>query len=921
MMIFNPLFFSFMNSKNSNDFSNPLLDKKNINSQDFPTDEIPNGFFQKIPKYLFSDIINVLLIKDEKFIPSAIKDKKLIKDVDYDDSAKALVYNSESSTKLDSNKKEISNKMDLVFSFINDLSLQNVFGSKTEEIKFALKESLLSNSKNEISIDTNMLKKFIEKLIINKGNEIEIVLQNNIKTNDNIKSSIKVNDKNSLNEKNEIANLNKTSSNLKQSIESNLLNYFNITNANSISLEKDTNLMKVIDLLNGGEIIIEDKNENKFVIDLEQSNYTDLNQANNFILKMNIVPNENILNTNDKIMEHPDSFGMEHSDFLGMEHSSGIDIFPLNEKDNFEQDYPFNTLVSPNNHSIYKVKFILNDLFDSQKTNENLNFLKSGNIEQQIKNEDKAFVYSSLKDKFTSINSEESVNNFFENLKQVDLENKINQPIDSDLYRNAKVDYREILKNIKYIPNEKNDNKIYSESKYIKNFKSVDDLKGNINKMEHLSVKGGLSMTENSNLDNELKTELNSKVSGTTFEKVNEIKFIDTNKYNINDKSVNENNVKKPLEEKSIGIEKDYSNEIHNDIKKNFVKDDYKQNNTLINKIFPSKENEIETKSDQNLFSKKNIQHLEKENIDNIHHSEEREVQAKMSLEEIKNDEDLSFINKDYNHKENTLNEVDSEKIFIKENNNEGINKDENNFKFSKTTLRNTIIIQNEKMNDHKNEQNEAHNKNNDSFIDSKQLIENKNNDSTEVATNVKEDIPLNINSEKISNQTKSDFVSTINSKENINSEINNFHKVEVNDKFFRAEKIIEISEVLKEVSSLISKKENGIIKLQIKPESLGKILITIDATKEIVNARIEVENKAVQALLENNINQLYSNLNQNGVQLSSVQIFLNQGESKNYKPNYFKKKSFEENNNFLNDEDEKITTRKLGYNTYEYLI
>ncbi len=580
-MIFNPLFFSFMNSKNSNDFSNPLLDKKNINSQDFPTDEIPNGFFQKIPKYLFSDIINVLLIKDEKFIPSAIKDKKLIKDVDYDDSAKALVYNSESSTKLDSNKKEISNKMDLVFSFINDLSLQNVFGSKTEEIKFALKESLLSNSKNEISIDTNMLKKFIEKLIINKGNEIEIVLQNNIKTNDNIKSSIKVNDKNSLNEKNEIANLNKTSSNLKQSIESNLLNYFNITNANSISLEKDTNLMKVIDLLNGGEIIIEDKNENKFVIDLEQSNYTDLNQANNFILKMNIVPNENILNTNDKIMEHPDSFGMEHSDFLGMEHSSGIDIFPLNEKDNFEQDYPFNTLVSPNNHSIYKVKFILNDLFDSQKTNENLNFLKSGNIEQQIKNEDKAFVYSSLKDKFTSINSEESVNNFFENLKQVDLENKINQPIDSDLYRNAKVDYREILKNIKYIPNEKNDNKIYSESKYIKNFKSVDDLKGNINKMEHLSVKGGLSMTENSNLDNELKTELNSKVSGTTFEKVNEIKFIDTNKYNINDKSVNENNVKKPLEEKSIGIEKDYSNEIHNDIKKNFVKDDYKQNNTL----------------------------------------------------------------------------------------------------------------------------------------------------------------------------------------------------------------------------------------------------------------------------------------------------------------------------------------------------
>ncbi|GAB6281331.1 MAG: hypothetical protein STSR0008_00700 [Ignavibacterium sp.] len=344
---------------------------------------------------------------------------------------------------------------------------------------------------------------------------------------------------------------------------------------------------------------------------------------------------------------------------------------------------------------------------------------------------------------------------------------------------------------------------------------------------------------------------------------------------------------------------------------------------------------------------------FENENI--LHRIEEKDIPLKIisqRLTEIKKDEDLNIINKNSEihrfgkkHQQNNNNKFESEKIIVHKNDFENVKKENINTESNKINIKVDIVNEKEQTNYLQDDKrppkadilwhshpygtgNDTNNNDSKSKNDFKQNIKNENDENGKIDFNLKENAssPEGIDfqethSEKITNQIKTDFISNVNGKEILNSEINNLQKAEVNLKYFNSEKIIEISELFKEVSSLISKKENGIIKLQIKPESLGKILITIDSAKEIVNARIEVENKSVQALLENNINQLYSNINQNGVQLSSVQIFLNQGESKNYRPNYSKKKSYEENNNRLNEDEEKITSRKLGYNTYEYLI
>lgn len=875
-MIFNPLFFSLMNSKNINDLSNSFPGRESEGG--FPNDKISNGFFQKIPKYLFSDIMNVLLTKDEKLILSNEKKNQSEKNIfsskseknnsivnsdfgnpslwelfDFDEAQKVVDFHIPSG-KVQQNENDvkikdeiISNKMELIYSFINDLSLQDVFGSKVEEIKSKLKESILTNHSAEILIDKNILKNLIEKLLSNQSNEVKVVL-NNDESVDKINTSEDENKNNSLNDKNEISSNStrlttseeKISVNSIQTQEPNLFKP-----VNSIPLENNFLSLNLIDLLDGGKIVIENNalsNENKLVIEIESSEENNFNSANQFKLKMNVIPNNNFEtnepNISDEVIDYTDYSKTNNLQSNSMKHFSGIDIFPLNEDDNI--DYSGNPSLMEKIELVNKDEIVSTDnlissdeQFDIQnklmpekpaKINDykiEINPLKKNLWKSEITTaiDDFQITKNSSSDfqiKIVLNKSSEKLNSFIQ-LDKNDLLNALEQinfgkdietetmisPNENEI-SNKKIN-KNNLENIKFIPNEIYDNKIYSSSKYIKNFKSIDDLDSNKLKNEKL---------------------------------------------------------------------------------------DFKNENVLT--------------------------HLEENKIPLVRLSS---LQVKINSSEIKKDEDLSFIDKNSKHQQDSISKTDFEKINFIEKNFENIKKENTNSELNKINVKPGIINEKEEVNYYQNEKNESHNKDNNSTNDSNQDTKNENSENKKIDFNLKENIPTEPHSEKINNQTKTDFISNINSKEILNSEINNFHKVDVNEKFFNSEKIIEISELFKEVSSLISKKENGTVKLQIKPESLGKILITVDATKEIVNARIEVENKAVQTLLENNINQLYSNLNQNGVQLSSVQIFLNQGESKNYRPNYLKKKSYEENNNGLNDDEEKITSRKLGYNTYEYLI
>lgn len=874
-MIFNPLFFSLMKSKNINDISNSFSEEKS--KVEFPENKISNRFFQKIPKYLFSDIMNVLLTKDEKLISSNEKNNQSEKNIfsskseknnsivnsdfgnpslwelfDFDEAQKVVDFHIPSG-KVQQNENDvkikdeiISNKMELIYSFINDLSLQDVFGSKVEEIKSKLKESILTNHSAEISIDKNILKNLIEKLLSNQSNEVKVVL-NNDESLDKINTSEDENKNNSLNDKNEISSNSTrlTTSEEKISVNSTQTQEPNLFKpVNSIPLENNFLSLNLIDLLDGGKIVIENNalsNENKLVIEIESSEENNFNSANQFKLKMNVIPNNNFEtnepNISDEVIDYTDYSKTNNLQSNSMKHFSGIDIFPLNEDDNI--DYSGNPSLMEKIELVNKDEIVSTDnlissdeQFDIQnklmpekpaKINDykiEINPLKKNLWKSEITTaiDDFQITKNSSSDfqiKIVLNKSSEKLNSFIQldkndllnKLEEINLK-KINESETIIMIDEIEISNRRInkngLENIKFIPNEIYDNKIYSSSKYIKNFKSIDDLDSNKLKNEKL---------------------------------------------------------------------------------------DFKNENVLT--------------------------HLEENKIPSVRPSS---LQVKINSSEIKKDEDLSFIDKNSKHQQNINNKLESEKINVSENKFDNIKKEKIDSESNKVNVKDEIVKEIESKNYFQNEKDGLNNDNN-SKEDCRQHNKDENNENKKIEFNLKENISSEPHSEKIINQTKTDFIPNVNAKEILNSEINNLHKVDVNEKFFNSEKIIEISELFKEVSSSISKKENGTVKLQIKPESLGKILITVDATKEIVNARIEVENKAVQTLLENNINQLYSNLNQNGVQLSSVQIFLNQGESKNYRPNYLKKKSYEENNNGLNDDEEKITSRKLGYNTYEYLI
>ena len=157
------------------------------------------------------------------------------------------------------------------------------------------------------------------------------------------------------------------------------------------------------------------------------------------------------------------------------------------------------------------------------------------------------------------------------------------------------------------------------------------------------------------------------------------------------------------------------------------------------------------------------------------------------------------------------------------------------------------------------------------------------------------------------------------------NTQNSNFNKSsirEISTIFGRPEKTIKLSEMVKEFSQFIKKKGKTKLVLQLDPAKLGKVKITLDVIKDVLKAHIEVETNAAKQTVQNNLQELYSQLNKSGINLGSVNITLYDGGSKETKQFSNKRK----NGHSLNtkedfaDEEENTTTRKLGYNTYEFL-
>lgn len=133
--------------------------------------------------------------------------------------------------------------------------------------------------------------------------------------------------------------------------------------------------------------------------------------------------------------------------------------------------------------------------------------------------------------------------------------------------------------------------------------------------------------------------------------------------------------------------------------------------------------------------------------------------------------------------------------------------------------------------------------------------------------------------------------------------------------------KIVKSVEVIKEISQFISKQEKGTLSFDIKPESLGKMKITLDTADHAIKARIDVDNEHARQLIERNLGKLQEELAANGIQLSSLNISLGYSRQQRDGNQINNKNMHSESQGqvgeTIENEEQK---RTLGYNTYEYI-
>ncbi|HOJ37209.1 MAG TPA: flagellar hook-length control protein FliK [Ignavibacteriales bacterium] len=142
--------------------------------------------------------------------------------------------------------------------------------------------------------------------------------------------------------------------------------------------------------------------------------------------------------------------------------------------------------------------------------------------------------------------------------------------------------------------------------------------------------------------------------------------------------------------------------------------------------------------------------------------------------------------------------------------------------------------------------------------------------------------------------------------------------------------KNVKAYEIIREINHFVTSRQAKQLVLQIEPERLGKMKVGIEVYNNTVRANVEVENETVKRMIENNQNLLKESLAQQGLQLVGFSISLSSNNEKsgsgllqNNKKNHKKFNLKDE----LNSKDEvaevdlTATKKKMGYNSYEYIV
>ncbi|KAF0142401.1 MAG: hypothetical protein FD122_755 [Stygiobacter sp.] len=132
--------------------------------------------------------------------------------------------------------------------------------------------------------------------------------------------------------------------------------------------------------------------------------------------------------------------------------------------------------------------------------------------------------------------------------------------------------------------------------------------------------------------------------------------------------------------------------------------------------------------------------------------------------------------------------------------------------------------------------------------------------------------------------------------------------------------KTIKQQEIMPEFSKLILQGEKQTMTLQLTPENLGKVKLTVDMIENQIVTKIEVENEQVKQFVQSNIEQLKQNMQSAGVPLTNVNVSL-ADDQRNQKVFTQKKKSLsrDEKEDVIEETKMNVSKKKMGYNTYEF--
>lgn len=97
--------------------------------------------------------------------------------------------------------------------------------------------------------------------------------------------------------------------------------------------------------------------------------------------------------------------------------------------------------------------------------------------------------------------------------------------------------------------------------------------------------------------------------------------------------------------------------------------------------------------------------------------------------------------------------------------------------------------------------------------------------------------------------------------------------------------KNIDQNEIIKQINNSIKtsiKTDFSEIKLMLRPDFLGELSLKISTEKGVITAQFLVENQKVKEIIESNFNELKNILNEQGIQVSQLEVSVNDNQNKN---------------------------------------